>query len=300
MNRAFFFSVFFIVVPLFFSGCVSSSTDSDTLESRVTSLEKENILQIKKNFSQEKSIDSLEQNSELNKKDYASLKADLRNFKVTIRRLKGVIEETGHKFKTLDNNKDNNAIKQKIKELNDKFLKIFNRIVALEQYIGMEVKDKLSNEFSKKKANDGDNHITDNKKADKQQKRNLSDQNSEQIYKNAKNLLDREEFDAARLEFEKFISLFPDSKNTDNARFWIADSYYKEKWYEKAILEYQKVIENYSTGNKVASALLKQGFSFAELGEKANARLILKELTKKYPESSEAILALKKLETLKK
>jgi TolA-binding protein len=44
--------------------------------------------------------------------------------------------------------------------------------------------------------------------------------------------------------------------------------------------------------------LLKQGFAFISLGDKANARLILKELSKKYPESNEGKIALQKLKEL--
>ncbi|MCP4718042.1 MAG: tetratricopeptide repeat protein, partial [Desulfobacteraceae bacterium] len=71
-----------------------------------------------------------------------------------------------------------------------------------------------------------------------------------------------------------------------------------EKWYEKAILEYQKVLEDYPESNKTAAARLKQGYSFAELGETANARLILKELIKRHPDSNEAKYARKKLKSL--
>jgi TolA-binding protein len=45
----------------------------------------------------------------------------------------------------------------------------------------------------------------------------------------------------------------------------------------------------------VQASLLKQGFSFFNLGDKANARLIFTELIKKYPKSNEAKIAKKKL-----
>ncbi|MEK6196353.1 MAG: tetratricopeptide repeat protein, partial [Deltaproteobacteria bacterium] len=70
------------------------------------------------------------------------------------------------------------------------------------------------------------------------------------------------------------------------------------KWYEKAILEYQKVIENYPKGNKVPASLLKQGFAFLSLGDKANARLILNELAKKYPDTNEGKIAVQKLKEI--
>ena len=44
--------------------------------------------------------------------------------------------------------------------------------------------------------------------------------------------------------------------------------------------------------------MLKQGYAFIELNDKANARLILKEVVKKYPKSNEAKIAAEKLKGL--
>ncbi len=95
------------------------------------------------------------------------------------------------------------------------------------------------------------------------------------------------------------LKLYPKSPQADNAQFWLGETYYREKWYEKAILEYQKVIEKYPKGNKVPASLLKQGLAFHSLGDKANTRLILTELIKKYPKSNEAKIAKQKLKRLK-
>jgi tol-pal system protein YbgF len=117
-------------------------------------------------------------------------------------------------------------------------------------------------------------------------------------YVAAKQAFDQGDFEASRSAFEAIIKDFPKSEHADNAQFWIGEIYYREKWYEKAILEYQKVIENYPKGNKVPASLLKQGFAFISLGDKANARLILKELSQKYPDSNEGKIALQKLKEL--
>ena len=104
--------------------------------------------------------------------------------------------------------------------------------------------------------------------------------------------------DKARQIFNQLIKDYPKSKNADNAQFWIGESYYRDKWYEKAILEYQNVIEKFPHGNKVPAAMLKQGMALEQIGEKASARLILEELVKKYPKSSEAGIASQKLKSL--
>lgn len=289
MNKFFYFAVCFIFCLIFCSGCVTPKK-VNTFEDRINFLENENTRQIKKHIAQENSIKQLEKSSALSKKKYASIKSELRSSNATILSLKGIVEENDQKFAVLSNRKDNNANDKKIAILNNKILKLSQRIVDLEHYIGLEPSKSLPDHSPGQTLEKPVDNV--NMEYDKE--------NPEAVYKHAKSLLDQEKYEDSRLVFEEFINLFPDSKNADNARFWIADTYYREKWYEKSILEYQKVIENYSTGNKVAAALLKQGYSFAELGEKANARLILKELIKKYPESNEAKLAEKKLTSLKK
>ena len=121
---------------------------------------------------------------------------------------------------------------------------------------------------------------------------------AEALYAGAKKFFDEGNLAEARESFQELIERFPDSEKADNAQFWIGETYYREKWYEKSILEYQKVIETYPEGNKLPAALLKQGFAFIELGDTANARLILKELVRKFPESNEAKIAEDKLKTL--
>ena len=54
-------------------------------------------------------------------------------------------------------------------------------------------------------------------------------------------------------------------------------------------------LEKYPKGNKVPAALLKQGLAFDNIGDKANSRLILEDLIKKYPKSNEAKIAREKL-----
>jgi tol-pal system protein YbgF len=118
------------------------------------------------------------------------------------------------------------------------------------------------------------------------------------LYENGKQAFDQGNFEAARNFFERLIKQHPQSENADNAQFWIAESYYKQAWFEKSALEYQKVIENYPKGNKLQAALLKQGLSFLNMGDKQNAKIILKQLADQYPQSPEADIARARLKNL--
>jgi tol-pal system protein YbgF len=122
-----------------------------------------------------------------------------------------------------------------------------------------------------------------------------ADVSEDDLYKQAKQALDQNDFQTAQNGFKKLLEAYPKSRYADNAHFWLGEVYYRQKWYEKAILEYQNIIEKYPKGNKIKAAYLKQGFAFFNLGDKANARLILEELVSKHPGTEEAKIAKDKL-----
>ncbi len=256
------------------------------IENRLAALEMENTREAKREKKQSKKIAELvkktENTAELSRENHASLNAELDTVRSQMRRLKGMVEAYEHKLKTISRKEEKAQENQQLENMAGRIERNTERIVALEKYMGFEPAETLSAAEAEKEAAAG----------------RETEKSPETMYKQAKKLFDEGQMESARTAFEKFINLFPDSDKADNARFWIADSYYKENWYEKAILEYQKVIEAYSEGNKVSAALLKQGYAFSNLGEKANARLILKELVKKYPNSKEAKIAEEKLESL--
>jgi tol-pal system protein YbgF len=121
----------------------------------------------------------------------------------------------------------------------------------------------------------------------------------EELYNKAKQAFDQGNTAQARRGFEELIQRYPGSSNADNAQFWVGETFFREKSYEKSILEYQKVIEKYPKGNKVPAALLKQGHAFLALGDKVNSRLIFEELVRKYPQSAEAKAASDKLKEIR-
>ena len=121
----------------------------------------------------------------------------------------------------------------------------------------------------------------------------------EELYARAKQSFDQGNMPTARKSFEELIQQYPTSLNADNAQFWIGETFFREKSFEKSILEYQKVIEKYPKGNKVPAALLKQGYAFLSLGDKVNSRLIFEELIRKYPTTAEAKAASEKLKELR-
>jgi len=113
----------------------------------------------------------------------------------------------------------------------------------------------------------------------------------ESLYAAAYELFREGKYEKSREGFESFLKQYPDTEFSDNAQFWIGECYYFEKKYEKAIVEYDKVNKNFPEGNKVPYALLKQGLSFLKLGDKASAKLLLQQVIKDFPNTSQARIA---------
>ncbi|HHL40973.1 MAG TPA: tol-pal system protein YbgF [Deltaproteobacteria bacterium] len=107
------------------------------------------------------------------------------------------------------------------------------------------------------------------------------------------------DYENALETFRRFLSLYPDQELSDNAQYWIAEIYYAKGDWERAVLEFNKVIKQYPEGDKVAAALLKQGYAFEKLGAVKEARVLLEEVVKRHPNSPEADKARRKLKTLK-
>ncbi len=103
-------------------------------------------------------------------------------------------------------------------------------------------------------------------------------------------------YQAARKEFGLLLENYPSSPLADDAQYYIAETYYNEKWYEKAILEYQLVIEKYKDGDRRPSAYFKQGLAFENIGDTTNARVRYRELVQIYPGSNEARIVKDKLQ----
>ncbi|MBU5635955.1 tol-pal system protein YbgF [Geomonas sp. Red69] len=113
----------------------------------------------------------------------------------------------------------------------------------------------------------------------------------EQLYQQGQDALKAGQGAKAREFFASFLVQYPKHSLAANAQYWIGESYYQEKNYEQAVLEFQEVIKNYPDKEKAPAAMLKQGMAFRELGDSKSAAYILKKLVDEHPKSEEAKIA---------
>ena len=292
-----------ILSLVFVLGACATQEDVLTLDSRLAAIERKGLQLEKRNRELSQSDAELEQrrarlqediqrfSKTVEKEDhalrgqYAGLIATIDQQTAETQQLRGRTEENEHLIARHIESAEQSQqqVDKRLTAMAEQLDSIVKRLADLEHYLNME------RAAAKAAAA---------KPAKTKPAASTAPSDDQTLYLGAKQAFDKGDFDSARQKFEEVLKRYPKSENADNAQFWLGEIYYREKWYEKAILEYQKVIEKYPQGNKVPSSLLKQGFAFLNIGDKANARLILRELVKKYPDTNEGKIARQKLEEL--
>lgn len=120
----------------------------------------------------------------------------------------------------------------------------------------------------------------------------------QQAYQAAFNLLKAGRYDQAGKSFQKFLDEYPTSKFADNAQYWLGESYYVTRDFNNAMREFETLVKEHPDSQKLTHALLKVGYIHDELGRKDQAREVLTELIEKYPQSTAAGLAEKRLQRM--
>ena len=118
--------------------------------------------------------------------------------------------------------------------------------------------------------------------------------NADELFQKAKAQFEDEEYEAASNSFATYLKI-PKGKHIEEATYLRAESYFKLKQYKKAIVDYSKFPEKFKQSSRMPVALYKIGLSFEALGMKEDANGFFQELVEKYPKSSEAKKARKKV-----
>jgi tol-pal system protein YbgF len=121
---------------------------------------------------------------------------------------------------------------------------------------------------------------------------------SAMTYQEAYRDYQRGNFDLAIAGFQDFLKQSPSSQLADNAAYWIAESLFSQKKYREAIQQFDSVVTNYPKSDKVAGSLLKKGYAYISVGERAQGVVQLQYVIHEHPASQEAALAKQRLKQL--
>lgn len=118
-------------------------------------------------------------------------------------------------------------------------------------------------------------------------------------YQAAFELLKQGRYDQAAIALQQFMVAFPESGLSDNAQYWLAETHYVTQDYQKALPEFQTVLDRYPDSRKIPDALLKIGYCNYELKRFDASREALSAVVASYPETTAARLATQRLDRIK-
>jgi tol-pal system protein YbgF len=98
--------------------------------------------------------------------------------------------------------------------------------------------------------------------------------------------------------FESFLKTFPKSDLTDDAQYYIGETYYMSGRFPDALVAYNAVVERYPSSNTLPDTYYKRGMAQKALGQTAQAKESLSFVVKTYPSSDAAFLAKQALDQL--
>ena len=118
-------------------------------------------------------------------------------------------------------------------------------------------------------------------------------------YQKAFDLIKIGEYLAAEEALSTFIDLYGNTEFIDDAIYWLGESFFSQKKYNRALREFEKITTEHPNSEKLIEAILKTGFTQFELGDMKESINTLNELIRNYPDSSASRLAKEKLNSIK-
>jgi len=248
--------------------CVSSS-DMDSVKSQVTDLQ-DQIAELKRQVSSKEEVQQLNsrivQQTESLLKSNAEVTTKVGQIDDKLQNVQGSIEQTTYRVDKLAQ-----QVTQAQRDIAD--LKMGRAASPAGAPSGESIQDEVNVESS-------------------------SSSDPLELYQSAYRDYQRGSFDLALDGFREFLKENASSELADNAAYWIGESLYSQKKYREAIQQFDSVINSYPKSDKVPASLLKKGYAFVELGQRAQGVVQLQYVVHEHPRSQEAPLAQQKLKAL--
>ena len=108
-----------------------------------------------------------------------------------------------------------------------------------------------------------------------------------------------EHYEDAVTSFQDFLVKYPKSIHTANVRYWLGNAYFVLKDYKNSLESFQIIASKFDTYPKIADVLFSIVDCQEALNNKDAAKVTLKQIAAKYPNSDAAAKAKKELATLK-
>ncbi len=117
----------------------------------------------------------------------------------------------------------------------------------------------------------------------------VTNNNPEEIYQRAYNILSKGDIEAARVAFKAFIKDYPDHTLTSNAYYWLGQTFYVRQYYQNAATTFAEGYLKFPEGSKAADQLFKLAISLDLLKKTTEACATFKKLDEEFPDAPSRI-----------
>lgn len=207
----------------------------------------------------------------------------LEQLQTEVQQLRGQVEEQDYTILEL---------KKRIKNI---YLDVDQRLLKLEN--GGIVATEQPNQAAVQTQAAPETQVVEQSKSPK--KPNKSNKNEKQEYQSAFEKLVNGHTSQAIKRFNKFLADYPNGEYTANALYWLGEAYSIQQNLDLARKSFNLVINEHPYSPKVADAMLKLGYLEVKARNPVKAREWLTTVTTKYPGTTAAHLAAKRLKLLK-
>lgn len=104
-------------------------------------------------------------------------------------------------------------------------------------------------------------------------------------------------YDLAILGFRQYVENYRGTELADNAIYWTGECFYRQGKYQKAIEQFDEVLRSEGS-DRIASALLKKGYAYLQLGQRAQGVVHLQTVICEHAATDEAEIASQQLREL--
>lgn len=118
------------------------------------------------------------------------------------------------------------------------------------------------------------------------------------LYETAYNDYKAGNYDLAILAFRQYLESYPSTDLADNATYWLGECYYRRSQFQRAIRQFDAVLERFERSDRATSAQLKKAYAHLELGQRDEGVDHLRRVVCGHEGTDEALLARKRLQEL--
>lgn len=113
----------------------------------------------------------------------------------------------------------------------------------------------------------------------------------QQLYQMAYDSVIKSNFDMSIAEFDQYLSIYPEGRFVTNAHYWKGQAYLYLNRYEEAVESYEVIIDQQQDSAKLPDAMYGLALAYEGMGNITQARILLNDIKRRFPNTGVANLA---------